>query len=109
MCHNFSEALNSTEWIVHAMTQAWLTKANACHAHAQPNSQLSILTATIKRCELSDKPEMLCEVFSSIEMGVCPVTQAQLAGEVLVMHMLPELLPTEEVDVAEAAEGVGRS
>lgn len=36
------------------------------------------------------------------------MAHAQLAGEVAVMHMLPQLLPTEEVDIAETAEGMGR-
>ena len=53
-------------------------------------------------------PEVLCQVISSIEMGVCAVAHAQLAGEVAVMHMLPKLLSTEEVDIAETTEGMGR-
>lgn len=53
-------------------------------------------------------PEMLCQIISSFEMGVCAVAHAQLAGEVAVMHVLPQLLPTEEVDIAETTEGMGR-
>ena len=41
-------------------------------------------------------------------MGMCAVAHAQLTGEVAVMHMLPQLLPSEEVDIAETAEGMGR-
>ena len=53
-------------------------------------------------------PEMLCQIISSVEMGVCAVAHAQLAGEVAVMHVLPQLLPTEEMDIAETTEGMGR-
>ncbi len=53
-------------------------------------------------------PEMLCQVISSVEMRVCAVAHAQLAGEVAVMHMLPQLLSTEEVDIAETTVGMGR-
>ena len=37
------------------------------------------------------------------------MAKAQLAGEVVVVHMHPQLFSTEEVPVAEAAEGVGRA
>lgn len=60
-------------------------------------------TTVVKR-----PPEMLCQIISSVEMGVCAVAHAQLAGEVAVMHVLPQLLPTEEVDIAETTEGMGR-
>ena len=60
-------------------------------------------TTVVKR-----PPEMLCQIISSVEMGVCAVAHAQLAGEVAVMHVLPQLLPTEEVDMAETTEGMGR-
>ena len=33
---------------------------------------------------------------------------AQLACEVVVMHMCPQLLTPKEVDLAKAAEGMGR-
>ena len=59
---------------------------------------------TVVKCP----PEVLCQVISSIEMGVCAVAHAQLTGEVAVMHMLPQLLPTEEVDIPETTEGMGR-
>ncbi len=36
------------------------------------------------------------------------MAHAQLAGEVAVMHMLPQLLPTEEVYIAEITVGMGR-
>ena len=40
-------------------------------------------------------------------MALGSMAEAQLAGEVVVVHMLPQLLGAEEVLVAEAAEGVG--
>ena len=51
---------------------------------------------------------MLCEIFGSSKVALRAVAQAQLAREVVVVHMLPQLLGTEEVLVAEAAQGVGR-
>lgn len=50
---------------------------------------------------------MLSEVISSSKVALSSLAQAQLAGEVVVMHMLPQLFSTEEVLVAEAAQGVG--
>ena len=52
---------------------------------------------------------MLCEVSSSSKVALSSMAQAQLAGEVVVVHMLPQLFSTEEVLVAEAAERVSRA
>lgn len=52
-------------------------------------------------------PEMFSEVLGSIEVRVGAMAHAQLTCEVMVMHVLPKLLPTEEMDVAEPTEGVG--
>ena len=52
-------------------------------------------------------PEVFCEVVSSSKVALGAMAEAQLAGEVVVVHMLPQLLSAEEVLVAEAAEGVG--
>lgn len=52
-------------------------------------------------------PEVFCEVVSSSKVALGSMAETQLAGEVVVMHMLPQLLSAEEVLVAEAAEGVG--
>lgn len=46
---------------------------------------------------------MVSELLWASEVIVKPLAQAQLAGEVIVVYVLPELLPTEEVDVAELA------
>ena len=54
-------------------------------------------------------PEMLCEVISGSKVAVSSMPQAQLAGEVVVVHMLPQLFSTEEMLVAEATEGVCRA
>ena len=52
-------------------------------------------------------PEVFCEVVSSSKVALGAMAEAQLAGEVVVVHLLPQLLSAEEVLVAEAAEGVG--
>lgn len=52
-------------------------------------------------------PEVFCEVVSSSKVALGSMAETQLAGEVVVVHMLPQLLSAEEVLVAEAAEGVG--
>ena len=51
---------------------------------------------------------MLSEVFSSSKVRMGCMAKAQLAGEVVIVHMLPQLLPTVEMYTAKAAEGVGR-
>lgn len=51
---------------------------------------------------------MLSEVFSSSKVRMGCMAKAQLAGEVVIVHMLPQLLPTVEMYTTKAAEGVGR-
>lgn len=52
---------------------------------------------------------MLCEVLSTKKVALSSMAKAQLAGEVLIVHMHPQLFRTEEVLIAEAAVGVGRA
>lgn len=50
---------------------------------------------------------MLSELLGACKVVVVPLAQAQLACEVAVVDVLPQLLATEEVDVAELADAVG--
>ena len=49
---------------------------------------------------------MVSELLWASEVIVMPLAQAQLAGEVIVVYVFPELLPTEKVDVAKLAYAV---
>ena len=83
-------------------------KSTACSLHVSVLLPLLLLASDKLTRVVGCPPEVLCQVISSIKMGVCAVAHAQLAGEVAVMHVLPKLLSTEEVDIAETTEGMGR-
>ncbi len=83
-------------------------KSTACSLHVSVLLRLLLLASDTLTRVVGCPPEVLCQVISSIEMGVCAMAHAQLAGEVAVMHMLPQLLSTEEVDIAETTVGMGR-
>lgn len=88
------------------MFNAWV-KANSSCPHEQVSTKPSRQTTSGMQEGQQGIPEMFCEVLGSIEVTVGAMAHAQLACEVAVMHVLPKLLPTKEVDVAEATEGVG--
>ena len=50
---------------------------------------------------------MFSELLGAGKVVVVPLTQAQLACEMAIVDVLPQLLTTEEVDVAEFADAVG--
>ena len=51
---------------------------------------------------------MLSQILCSGKVGVDAVPLTKLACKVVIMHMKPQLFPSKEVDLAEAAKRMGR-